>query len=253
MKHYLQAEIDEAIRDGISDGRRPDDPITRAEAMTMMNRLKRRTWGWVERSIQEVKEAAEPAVVRTHSAAGLGTGFFITHDGYILTNWHCVSKDLVAPAPDIYVGILTGKEAGHETYTFHRAELVNHSSWDDLALLKIPGTCFPHLHLHMYSYDDAEPKEGTMVLAMGYPLGGQHSATFGIVSQNVQLAGWNSYVHTDAAINPGNSGGPLIDMRGRVIGVVVAKHFGEMIDNYGLVVPMWAVNQFLKSTDGLHF
>ena len=76
--HYLQAEIDEAIRDGISDGSRPDAFITRAEVITMINRLKRRTNEFSDRYISEMVKLREPAVVRTHCAAGIGSGSIVT-------------------------------------------------------------------------------------------------------------------------------------------------------------------------------
>ena len=78
MKHYFQADIQEAIRDGISDGSRPDAFITRAEVMAMLNRMKRRTNEFADRYISEMVKLREPAVVRTHCAAGIGSGSIVT-------------------------------------------------------------------------------------------------------------------------------------------------------------------------------
>ena len=238
--HYLQAEIDEAIRDGISDGRRPDDPITRAEVMTMINRVKRKIPEFGDMAIKQIVNIVEPAVVRTHCAAGIGSGAIITSDGYIITNWHCVAVD-GKPAPTIYVMMLDDKTEGWETYKSYPAQYVAHHAYDDLCLLKIDGKVLPTIPLGRVT-----PTEGETVLCLGYPLGHQHTVTKGIISQDVQSFG-KRCIQTDAAINPGNSGGPMVDVRGRLVGVNTAKIAGDLYDNIGLAMEVSLVWELLRT------
>jgi len=141
------------------------------------------------------------------SKAG-GTGFFISEDGYILTNNHIVEN-----AIKIKVTSLQGDE-----YT---AELIGTDSKTDIALLKIKGSNFPYASLG----NSEQLKVGEWVLAIGNPLGFAHTVTAGIVSakgrqlsQDPELP-YQDFIQTDAAINRGNSGGPLVNMKGEVVGI----------------------------------
>lgn len=238
---------------GYGDGTfRPTEAITFERMCAMLARTIRynegMVWRNVEKQIQRVIAAAEPAVVLTHCAAGVGTGSIIREDGYILTNWHCVAaadatgkKEI---ASNIEVGMLASSNAGYETYKFYPATCVAYNTFDDLALLKIEKTGLPTIPLAKITATESFPVEGTTVVCLGYPLGFQYSATTGIVSQNMQFLG-KPFIHTDAAINPGNSGGPMLDLTGQMIGVNVAKITGDTVDNYGLAVHMWAAHNLL--------
>lgn len=141
------------------------------------------------------------------SKAG-GTGFFISEDGYILTNNHIVEN-----AIKIKVTSLQGDE-----YT---AELIGTDSKTDIALVKIKGNNFPYASLG----NSEQLKVGEWVLAIGNPLGFAHTVTAGIVSaKGRQLSQdpeypYQDFIQTDAAINRGNSGGPLVNMQGEVVGI----------------------------------
>lgn len=141
------------------------------------------------------------------SRAG-GTGFFISDDGYILTNNHIVEN-----AIKIKVTSLQGDE--------YSAELIGTDSKTDIALLKISGSSFPYVNLG----NSEQLKVGEWVLAIGNPLGFAHTVTAGIVSakgrQLSQDPGlpYQDFIQTDAAINRGNSGGPLVNMKGEVVGI----------------------------------
>ena len=143
------------------------------------------------------------------SKAG-GTGFFISEDGYILTNNHIVENSI-----KIIVTSLQGDE-----YT---AELIGTDSKTDIALLKVNnGSSFPYASLG----NSEQLKVGEWVLAIGNPLGFAHTVTAGIVSaKGRQLVAaapdlpYQDFIQTDAAINRGNSGGPLVNMNGEVIGI----------------------------------
>ncbi|HBM16983.1 MAG TPA: hypothetical protein DD381_11655 [Lentisphaeria bacterium] len=128
-----------------------------------------------------------------------GSGFFVTKDGYIITNEHVI-KD----AKKITV-------TNHDKQTFS-AQLIGVDKKQDLALLKISGTTFPALKLE----ESSNVRAGDKVIAIGTPMELEWTITEGIVSANR-----GDVIQTDAALNPGNSGGPLINIKtGKVVGVV---------------------------------
>lgn len=143
---------------------------------------------------------------------GQGTGFIFDKKGYILTNEHVVSS-----ADEITVTLAEG--------TKHKAKLIGADSTYDLAVLKIDaGENLPCLEM-----GDSESLEvGEWVLAIGNPFGLDRTLTVGIISalgRNLPISRnkiYSNLIQTDASINPGNSGGPLIDLKGRVIGINTA-------------------------------
>jgi len=138
---------------------------------------------------------------------GMGSGFFISADGYILTNNHVVQDAIKIKITDINKKEYTAKKVGADPKS-------------DLALLKVKGEDFPFIRM-----GDSDLLEvGEWVLAIGNPLGQDLSVTSGIVSaKGRQLMGldvdYQNFIQTDAAINQGNSGGPLVDMSGKAIGI----------------------------------
>jgi serine protease Do len=149
-----------------------------------------------------------PRQQRKQPVIAQGTGFFISPDGYILTNNHIVDK-----AEKVTVDTVQGKE-----YT---AKIIGTDPLTDLALLKIEDKNLPYAELG----DSAQMKVGEWVLAIGNPYGLDHTVTAGIVSAKgreidpTDRSSFQDFIQTDAAINRGNSGGPLINMRGEVIGI----------------------------------
>jgi len=136
-----------------------------------------------------------------------GTGFFISPDGYILTNNHMVEKDKT-----VRVAVTT--TAGDE----YEAKIVGTDPRTDLALLKIEAKGLPFAELG----DSGLTKVGEWVLAIGNPLGMDNTVTAGIISykgRSIDTQSYQDFIQTDAAINRGNSGGPLINMKGQVIGI----------------------------------
>jgi serine protease Do len=147
---------------------------------------------------------------REYRSYSQGTGFFQSPDGYIITNNHIVEK-----ATKVTVTTVQGDE-----YT---AKIIGTDPRSDLALVKIDGKGFPAVEIG----DSGRLKVGEWVLAIGNPLGMEHTVTVGIVSaKGRQLGGsglnvpdYQDYIQTDAAINRGNSGGPLVNLKGEVIGI----------------------------------
>ena len=143
--------------------------------------------------------------------AGTGSGFLFSSDGYLFTNSHVINN-----AKIIKVKLYDG--------TFYNASLVGQDKDTDIAILKISAIDFTPAVL-----GDAEKLQiGQLVIAIGNPLGFQHTVTSGVVSalgrslQNDTGGMMDSLIQTDAALNPGNSGGPLINADGEVVGVNTA-------------------------------
>ncbi len=136
-----------------------------------------------------------------------GSGFFISPDGYIVTNNHVIEN-----AEKITVVTKDGKELP--------ATLIGHDEDTDLAVIKVQGHDFPYVQFE----DRARPRVGDWVLAVGNPFSLGDTATAGIVSANGRDIGQTfvDYIQIDAPINRGNSGGPTFDIYGRVIGVNTA-------------------------------
>ena len=135
----------------------------------------------------------------------LGSGFIISHDGYILTNNHVVSE-----ADEIIVRMADRRE--------FTAKLIGTDARSDTALIKIDAADLPVVKIG--SSDDL--KVGEWVLAIGSPFGFDHSVTAGIVSakgRSLPSENYVPFIQTDVAINPGNSGGPLFNLDGEVVGV----------------------------------
>jgi len=135
----------------------------------------------------------------------LGSGFVISADGYVLTNYHVVQN-----ADEIIVRLSDRRELV--------AELVGEDKRSDVALLKIDASDLPVAKIGKSS----DLEVGEWVLAIGSPFGFDHSATAGIVSakgRSLPRENYVPFIQTDVAINPGNSGGPLFNQEGEVVGV----------------------------------
>lgn len=161
--------------------------------------------------------------------ASSGSGFVITADGYIVTNYHVVEK-----ASSISVTMYNG-----DTY---KAVLVGGDADYDLAVLKVEGKDLPTVTLG----DSTKANVGDTVLAIGNPLGElTFSQSRGSVSSanraiNVDGTPFNM-IQVDASINPGNSGGPLMNLYGEVIGIVSAKYSSyadTVVEGLGFAIPI---------------
>jgi serine protease Do len=167
---------------------------------------------------------------------GRGSGFFVTSDGYLITNAHVVANStrirvLVPPAngakgavPREYPATVAGTDADN-----------------DLALLKIDIQGAPFFDLS----SDATAHQGQLVVTYGSPMGLAQSASMGLISAvDRQLAPDDPrvYIQTDASMNPGNSGGPLVDLEGRLLGVntmILSQSGGS--EGLGFAVPLGVI------------
>ena len=149
-----------------------------------------------------------PGQAPRRSVRGLGSGFVINPDGYVVTNNH-----VVADATDIRVKFGDGRELP--------GKVVGGDAKTDLALLKVEATGLPVIPLG----DSSKLEVGEPVMAVGNPFGLEQTVTTGIVSATGRAIGagpYDDFIQTDASINPGNSGGPLVNARGEVVGVNTA-------------------------------
>jgi serine protease Do len=141
-----------------------------------------------------------------YNAASLGSGFFVSDDGYVITNYHVVRE-----ADTIVVGLNGGDE--------YEAKIIGVDPTSDIALLKIEiKNKTPYLEFGK----SADLKVGEWVMAIGSPFGFDYTVTQGIVSaigRGLEQDRYVPFIQTDVAINPGSSGGPLLNFEGKVIGI----------------------------------
>ena len=134
---------------------------------------------------------------------GVGSGFIISADGYVMTNAHVVDG-----ADDVFVTLTDKRE--------FKAKIIGVDKRTDVAVVKIEGSNLPRLPIG----DSNKIRVGEWVIAIGSPFGLDNTVTAGIVSAKARDTGdYLPLIQTDVAVNPGNSGGPLINMRGEVIGI----------------------------------
>ena len=150
----------------------------------------------------------QPQMPQQRQRMSMGSGFFISADGYLVTNNHVVEG-----ADSVLVRMIDRRE--------FEAEVVGTDPRSDLALLRVEASALPFLRLESSDKLDV----GEWVLAIGSPFGLDYSVTAGIVSAmgrslpTEQGENYVPFVQTDVAINPGNSGGPLFNLKGEVVGV----------------------------------
>ena len=166
---------------------------------------------------------AQPEEEGREVPRGVGSGFFISSDGYILTNHHVVSG-----ADDIYVTLTDRRE--------FKAKVIGSDERTDVALIKIDATGTTALK----PGDPNQLRKGEWVLAIGSPFGLDSTVTAGIVSATGRDTGdYLPFIQTDVAVNPGNSGGPLLNMRGEVVGInsqIISRSGGFM--GISLAIPI---------------
>jgi len=134
---------------------------------------------------------------------GVGSGFILTADGYVMTNAHVVDG-----ADEVLVTLTDKRE--------FKARIIGADKRSDVAVVKIEAAGLPAVKVG----DVSRLKVGEWVMAIGSPFGLENTVTAGIVSAKQRDTGdYLPFIQTDVAINPGNSGGPLINMRGEVVGI----------------------------------
>ena len=179
----------------------------------------------------------------TQEVQGIGSGFIINEEGYVLTNYHVISG-----ASEVTVTLSDQTEV--------KAKVVNYDQDKDIAMLKLAdGTKIPAV-AELGDSDEVYP--GAEVIAIGTPLSKNFAQTLtkGVISgSNRTIQGENgtsvNLIQTDAAINPGNSGGPLVNAKGQVIGInsmkIGTQLGGTSVEGIGFAIPINEVKNKIES------
>jgi len=191
-----------------------------------------------------VKQIGE-AVVQVRTPEGLGSGFFINADGYLITNFHVIEGET-----EISVEVYHQKDGQLDRETYKQVKIIAINKFHDLALLKIEDKNAPKFKFVTLGNSDAL-SVGDAVFAVGSPLGLERTVTQGIVSTKTRQMEGNLFLQTSTQINPGNSGGPLFNLAGEVVGVTNMKiSFGEGL---AFAIPVELVKSFLDHRDAFAY
>lgn len=195
----------------------------------------------MERPVRELVTTLGEAVVQVRTPGGLGSGFFIQEDGFLITNFHVIEGET-----KISIEVYHQKEGQLERRTYKDIRIIAMNKFGDLALLKVDDTGAPKFRVVALG-DSSVLGQGDRVLAIGSPQGLERTVTEGIVSTAARQMGGDLYLQTTAQINPGNSGGPLFNLAGAVVGVTNMKlTFGEGL---GFAIPVERLKYFLQHRD----
>jgi len=188
------------------------------------------------------------SVVMIRTPVGLGSGFIIHPDGYVVTNDHVVAGERI-------ISVTRFRKDKNELVkeNYDNVRIVATGGNIDLALLKIEVQSkkikFPSLPLG----NSEELKQGERVFAIGSPLGLERSVSEGIVSLRNRIIQSRLHIQTTAEISPGNSGGPLFNYRGQVIGVNNMKVVSAGAEGLGFSIPVRQLKTFLENRDAFAF
>ena len=197
------------------------------------------------RTVHDLVNQLGEAVVQVRTPSGLGSGFIINEDGFLMTNFHVIEGETQI---SVEVYHQTGGELERKSYKQVRIIAIN--KFADLALLKIEEKGAPKFKYVLLGNADALAV-GESVFAVGSPLGLERTVTEGIMSTKTRPMAGELYLQTTAQINPGNSGGPLFNLRGEVVGITNMKiTFGEGL---GFAIPVEAVKYFLDHRDAFAY
>jgi serine protease Do len=177
-----------------------------------------------EVTVVTVARQVAPSVVSVQQNGGFGSGVVIRRDGVILTNAHVVGQ-----AREVRIGLADGREIG--------ARVLGRDPSVDVAVVRVTGSELPVAPLA----DSDALLVGQTAIAIGNPLGLERTVTRGVISaidRSPRGFGLDGLIQTDAAISPGNSGGPLLDSRGRVIGINTAVISAPGASGLGFAVPI---------------
>jgi serine protease Do len=203
------------------------------------------TGNFPRKTIEQCVEDVAEAVVKVISPAGIGSGFFISEQGYLVTNYHVIERET-----KIEVTMFKKTKDGFDKKTFKNVKIEAINPFVDLALLKVEELGDLQVRF-VYLGDIGEIKVGEPVFAIGNPLGLERTVTNGVISTTNRAFEGLIYIQTNADINPGNSGGPLFNLAGEVIGVTNRGYifFGGL----GFAIPVDYVKHFIDNRDAFAY
>ena len=170
------------------------------------------------REVPDLVKRFGDAVVMVRNPGGLGTGFFISREGHLVTNYHVVENHT-----RLQVTMFRRNDRGFEKKELRKVKIVALQPYRDLALLQIDLEELKGAMPEPVVINDRDDlRVGDLVFAIGNPVGLERSVSQGIVSSTTRTIEQARLIQTDAAINPGNSGGPIFNARGEVVAVACA-------------------------------
>lgn len=197
--------------------------------------------------VSELVREFGDAVVTVTTPKGLGSGFVISEQGHIITNYHVIEETIA-----IQVTVFQRTSQGYEKKQLKDVRVMAVNPLRDLALLRLDAKEMEGIKIRpVMIAANPDLQVGDLVFAIGNPLGLERSVTQGIVSSTTRTTGHLRFVQTDAAINPGNSGGPLFNHRGEVVGVVCAGF--AFFDGLSLGIPASDLIEFLRNRSAFLF
>jgi serine protease Do len=197
------------------------------------------------KDVRELVSLLGESVVQVRTPGGLGSGFIINEDGFLITNFHVIEGET-----QISVEVYLQKDGQLDRKSYKDVKIIAMNKFEDMALLKIDDKDAPKFPRVLLGDSDALAV-GEKVFAIGSPLGLERTVTEGILSTKTRQLQGELYLQTTTQINPGNSGGPLFNMRGEVVGITNMKiTFGEGL---GFAIPISAVKYFLDHRDAFAY
>ncbi len=201
-----------------------------------------------DQSIRDWVDELGEAVALVQTPTGLGSGFVIHRDGYVVTNDHVI-------AGEHRISITIFEEGANELskVTYDNVRIVATSSELDLALLKIETDhAAPFVTVPLAAADEGL-REGQTVFAIGSPLGLDRTVSEGIISVANRVINGRLYLQTTTQINPGNSGGPLFNLKGEVVGVNNMKIAAVGAEGLGFSISSGTLKSFIDNRDAYAF
>lgn len=197
------------------------------------------------RSVKQLAEDFGEGVVLVSSPSGLGSGFFISEQGHVLTNFHVIEGET-----KLSVAVFRKVGTEFKRIKFEEVDIVATNPFLDLALLRVslPADYKPRI---TYFASKDTLRDGDPVFAIGNPLGLERSVSQGIVGRRNRAEEGLAYIQTTTQINPGNSGGPLFNSRGEVVGVTNMKIMGG--EGLGFAIPIRYAVDFLRNREAFAY
>ncbi len=238
LEYEYTKTLDEQQTDADSLAADTDKPKKLPDRLYYSSKLRKTT-------IEKCVDAVSECVVKVSTPAGMGSGFFINEQGYLITNYHVIEKET-----KIEVTVFEEVKTGFEKKKFKKVKIEAINPFVDLALLKVEDLGDTKVKF-AYLGNINKIKVGETVFAIGNPLGLERTVTDGVISTKNRSFDGLVYIQTNADINPGNSGGPLFNLAGEVIGVTNMGYifFGGL----GFAIPIDYVKHFIDNRESFAY
>jgi serine protease Do len=234
-------------KDEAEPGKEPKGPNTTPPASAQLSSSLYQNPGALRKdsTVRELVSTLGEAVVQVRTPGGLGSGYFINEEGYLITNFHVIEGET-----QISIEVYHTRDGQLDRRSYKQVRIVAINKFADLALLKVTDSGAPKFSWVLLG-DSGALSVGDRVFAIGSPLGLERTVTEGILSTKTRQLQGELYMQTTTQINPGNSGGPLFNLRGEVVGVNNMKlTFSEGL---GFAIPVETVKFFLNNRDAFAY